>query len=411
MKTILFGVVVAAAVDVPTKNIVELAKSVEELSTLVTAVVAGDLVEALSSPGPFTVFAPTNEAWELLGTSADLPVNNAWGKATLSPTVDVLLKPENKGQLQELLKFHVLPYQCRTEQPGHGTEDCSTACNGGIYELCPGRDTLDSHRALTTYLPAGPGLPGWVISGQTGYDTNCDLVYANNASRQQTGHLCAQVTGPDNLATNGVVHIVNQVLVPTLTHRCHGGAYDSGTGGIYHADTDTCEDCPAGKFSNIDDTACTDHDPRASQLLPYPGYAGDLDVTGYVSASFSSVGSASVTYNLKGLEDACKTTPKGVGNACGIHIHEGKSCDDASAVGGHYYDSASISSDPWAPLGYNSRSGSARGSVNAQIGETFGERAVDIAGRAVVVHDSTGGRVACALLPSKLEVVDESLMV
>jgi hypothetical protein len=145
---------------------------------------------------------------------------------------------------------------------------------------------------------------------------------------------------------------------------------------------------------------------RPGQLLPYPGYAGDLDVTGYVRAYLSVTGSAYVTYDLKGLEDACKTTPKGVGNACGIHIHEGKSCDDASAVGGHYYDSASISSDPWAPLGYNSRSGSAHGSVKAAIGK--GE---DIAGRAMVVHDSTGGRVACALLPSKLAVVDESLMV
>merc|ERR1712086_478419 len=243
------------------------------------------------------------------------------------------------------------------------------------------------------------------MGGRFGYDNNCNYGNPFDPQGQQKEHLCAQVTGPDNLATNGVVHIVNQVLVPTLTHRCRDVGYDSGTGGIYHADTDTCEDCPAGKFSNIDDTACTDHDPRASQLLPYPGYAGDLDVTGYVSASLSSVGIASVTYNLKGLEDACKTTPKGVGNACGIHIHEGKACDDASAVGGHYYNSASISSDPWAPLGYNSRSGSAHGSVKAFIDVE------DIAGRALVVHDSTGGRVACALVPSKLEVVDESLMV
>merc|ERR1712025_1166100 len=73
-------------------NIVELAQSVDDLSTLVAAVVAGDLVETLSSPGPFTVFAPTNEAF------AALPEG----------TLDALLKPENKDQLVDILTFHVL---------------------------------------------------------------------------------------------------------------------------------------------------------------------------------------------------------------------------------------------------------------------------------------------------------------
>jgi len=251
MKTILFGGVVAAAVEVPTKNIVELAKSVKELSTLVTAVVAGDLVEALSSPGPFTVFAPTNEAWELLGTSADRPVDNRWGKPTLSPTVDVLLKPENKGQLQELLKFHVLPYQCRTLEPGTQYPQKERRCNGGIYNTTPSHETMDSRRSLTTYK----NFIGWVLSGRFGYDNNCNYGNPFDPTGQQTEHLCAQVTGPDNLATNGVVHIVNQVLVPQLVHRCRDG--------IYHADTNTCEDCPDGQFSNIDDTRCCDDDDTA----------------------------------------------------------------------------------------------------------------------------------------------------
>merc|ERR1711998_387030 len=76
-------------------NIVELAQSVDDLSTLVTAVVAADLADTLSSPGPFTVFAPTNEAF------AALPEG----------TVDSLLKPENKAQLADILTFHVLPAQ------------------------------------------------------------------------------------------------------------------------------------------------------------------------------------------------------------------------------------------------------------------------------------------------------------
>merc|ERR1712050_589670 len=74
-------------------NIVELAESVDDLSTLVAAVVAGDLVETLSSPGPFTVFAPTNEGF------GKLP----------SDTLDGLMKPENKAQLVDILTYHVLP--------------------------------------------------------------------------------------------------------------------------------------------------------------------------------------------------------------------------------------------------------------------------------------------------------------
>merc|ERR1711874_385798 len=76
-------------------NIVELAQSVDDLSTLVAAVVAGDLAETLSSPGPFTVFAPTNEAFGALPEG----------------TLDSLLKPENKDQLVDILTYHVLPAQ------------------------------------------------------------------------------------------------------------------------------------------------------------------------------------------------------------------------------------------------------------------------------------------------------------
>merc|ERR1712188_236623 len=75
-----------------TPNIVELAQSVDDLSTLVTAVVAADLADTLSSPGPFTVFAPTNDGF------ATLPAG----------TVESLLKPENKAQLADILTYHVL---------------------------------------------------------------------------------------------------------------------------------------------------------------------------------------------------------------------------------------------------------------------------------------------------------------
>merc|ERR1711957_1133566 len=77
-------------------NIVELAETVSDLSTLVAAVVAGDLVATLTSPGPFTVFAPTNAGF------AALPAG----------TLDSLMKPANKGQLVGILTYHVLSGKC-----------------------------------------------------------------------------------------------------------------------------------------------------------------------------------------------------------------------------------------------------------------------------------------------------------
>merc|ERR1712084_41927 len=133
-------------------NIVELAQSVDYLSTLVAAVVAGDLVETLSSPGPFTVFAPTNEAFGALPAG----------------TLDTLLKPENKGQLVDILTYHVLPAQVLSTdlKPKQ------------VVKTVEGKDLLVSI-----------------------YEGN---VYANKA----------KVVGADNLASNGVAHIIDGVLLP-----------------------------------------------------------------------------------------------------------------------------------------------------------------------------------------------------
>src|ERR1700689_3643171 len=76
----------------PTKNIIENAVNSADHTTLVAAVKAAGLVETLESPGPFTVFAPTNEAF------AKLPAG----------TVDNLLKPENKAKLTGILTYHVV---------------------------------------------------------------------------------------------------------------------------------------------------------------------------------------------------------------------------------------------------------------------------------------------------------------
>lgn len=78
--------------EVATPNIVGVASGNDNFSTLVAAVVAADLAETLSGDGPFTVFAPTNDAF------AKLPAG----------TVETLLKPENKDQLTGILTYHVV---------------------------------------------------------------------------------------------------------------------------------------------------------------------------------------------------------------------------------------------------------------------------------------------------------------
>ena len=86
-------VMVGGAPMFPSKNIIQNAVNSKDHTTLVAAVKAADLVDTLSGKGPFTVFAPTNDAF------AKLPAG----------TVDTLLKPENKGQLTQVLTYHVVP--------------------------------------------------------------------------------------------------------------------------------------------------------------------------------------------------------------------------------------------------------------------------------------------------------------
>ena len=76
-----------------TKNIIQNAVNSKDHTTLVAAVKAAGLVPTLEGAGPFTVFAPTNEAFAVLPAG----------------TVDTLLKPENKGQLTQILTYHVVP--------------------------------------------------------------------------------------------------------------------------------------------------------------------------------------------------------------------------------------------------------------------------------------------------------------
>lgn len=138
-------------------NIVELAQATPDLSTLVTAVVAADLVDTLSGPGPFTVLAPTNEAF------AALP----------DGTLDSLLLPENQADLQNVLTYHVIA--------------------GEVFA-----EDLSDGQVVTTVQ--GENLTVSIT------EEGVFFVDANGGR--------AQVTTADVVASNGVVHIINAVLLP-----------------------------------------------------------------------------------------------------------------------------------------------------------------------------------------------------
>ena len=138
-------------------NIVQLAQSVPTLSTLVTAVVEAQLADTLSNEGPFTVFAPNNQAFN------QLP----------SGELQRLLRPENIGELQSVLTLHVVA--------------------GRIFS-----DELKDGQKVTTLN--GEELSFIVRNGIV-------LVFSG-------GTVSSQVVAADNVATNGVVHIVTKVLLP-----------------------------------------------------------------------------------------------------------------------------------------------------------------------------------------------------
>jgi uncharacterized surface protein with fasciclin (FAS1) repeats len=107
----------------PTKNIIENAVNSADHTTLVAAVKAAGLVETLEGPGPFTVFAPTNEAFNKLPAG----------------TVDTLLKPENKAMLTKVLTYHVVAGRLSTHElmkkikEGNGTAELTTVEGGKLW--------------------------------------------------------------------------------------------------------------------------------------------------------------------------------------------------------------------------------------------------------------------------------------
>lgn len=107
----------------PSKNIVENAVNSKDHTTLVTAVKAAGLVETLQGTGPFTVFAPTNAAFNMLPKG----------------TVEMLIKPENKSTLTSILTYHVVSGKLGTEElkewikKGNGTAELITIAGGKLW--------------------------------------------------------------------------------------------------------------------------------------------------------------------------------------------------------------------------------------------------------------------------------------
>jgi uncharacterized surface protein with fasciclin (FAS1) repeats len=155
---------VGGAAMFPTKDIVSNAVNSADHTTLVAAVKAAGLVETLQSPGPFTVFAPTNEAF------AKLPAG----------TVDTLLKPENKDTLTKVLTYHVVAGKMSSTdlwkaiKAGRGTATLKTVSGGTLKASAMGKDI--------------------VLTDEKGGMSKVTIVDVNQS--------------------NGVIHVVDSVLLP-----------------------------------------------------------------------------------------------------------------------------------------------------------------------------------------------------
>ena len=146
------------------KNIVENAVNSKDHTTLVAAVKAAGLVQTLEGPGPFTVFAPTNEAFDKLPPG----------------TVQTLLKPENKAKLTAILTYHVVPGRLTVRdlqakiKEGHGR---------AMLKTVEGSDLIAED-----------------------HGDHIELLGANNSH--------ATITIPNVEQSNGVIQVVNGVLLP-----------------------------------------------------------------------------------------------------------------------------------------------------------------------------------------------------
>jgi uncharacterized surface protein with fasciclin (FAS1) repeats len=157
-------VMVGGAPMYASKDIVDNAVNSKDHTTLVAAVKAAGLVQTLKGPGPFTVFAPTNEAFGALPTG----------------TVDTLLKPENKAALTKVLTYHVVAGK------------------------------MDS-AALAKAIDAGGGKA--MLTEVSGGTVTATRSGSTIMLTDESGGM-AHVMIPDVVQSNGVIHVVDKVLLP-----------------------------------------------------------------------------------------------------------------------------------------------------------------------------------------------------
>ncbi len=155
---------VGGAAMYPTKNIIQNAVNSKDHTTLVAAVKAADLVDTLSGPGPFTVFAPTNAAF------AKLPAG----------TVDTLLKPENKAQLTAVLTYHVIP----------GRITAAAIAANAAKHMGKATYTTVQGEPLTFMKSGGTW---WVMDGKGDK---------------------GKITIANVMQSNGVIHVIDTVMMP-----------------------------------------------------------------------------------------------------------------------------------------------------------------------------------------------------
>jgi uncharacterized surface protein with fasciclin (FAS1) repeats len=148
----------------PSKNIVENAVNSKDHTTLVAAVKAAGLVETLQSAGPFTVFAPVNKAFDALPAG----------------TVETLLKPENKATLTKVLTYHVVAGKLNAKD-------------------------------IAAKIKAGNGMA--VLTTVAGGKLTFMMKGKKVAVKDETGAI-AFITIKDVNQSNGVIHVVNKVLMP-----------------------------------------------------------------------------------------------------------------------------------------------------------------------------------------------------
>ena len=159
------AVIAASASAASAQTIVDIAAGDERFSTLVAAVTAAGLAETLSGPGPFTVYAPLN------GAFAALPAG----------TVETLLQPENKGDLTNVLLYHV-----------------------------------DDRKLTASGFAAGSNYYKPILASER----LCITSHGGVTIADGTGEV-ANVVVADIMASNGVIHVIDKVLLPGTRPACH----------------------------------------------------------------------------------------------------------------------------------------------------------------------------------------------